>query len=134
MSIIILFLLSLIFIICGCLLWDFRALDILPLYFVPFLNNVIQLGFSFLIIMALKPMNIIAYICNSWIVRICGAMCYSLYIWHAMLMGSFLMSYSITNYLLYITFTFIIAAFSYRYIEFGKEKSLTKLFRISIHD
>jgi peptidoglycan/LPS O-acetylase OafA/YrhL len=60
-------------------------------------------------------------------------MCFSLYAWHGLFFFSNVFNlYShpllIGKLLYYYFFTFIISAFTYRYIEFGSEKDWKKLF------
>jgi len=113
---------------------DLRFAGKLPFFIVPFLNNVIQLNFVLFILLALTSDNIINKICSMWIFRLLGAMCFSLYVWHFIILQRFfytkdlLVNFSVFKLAVYLFFTFILSILSYRYIEFGSEKSLKKLF------
>jgi len=58
-----------------------------------------------------------------------GMMCYSLYVWHALIKLRFNSSYiiGVSEYLAYLTTVLIISSLTYRYIEFGKERNIKYL-------
>jgi peptidoglycan/LPS O-acetylase OafA/YrhL len=126
----VLFTLSLVFILTGCLAWDYITLYNGPRELMAITNNFFQAGFLFLIVLALKEDNLVHRLFRIKILQLAGLMCFSLYAWHALVISVFniSLSFSIIKLICYYFFTFIISALTYRYIEFGSEKNWKKLF------
>ncbi len=65
--------------------------------------------------------------------QLAGMMCYSLYLWH-MPLGEALPvtpGRGLQWHVAYLVLLLLLSAFSYRYIEFGRERDTWKLFRPS---
>ncbi|HBS47675.1 TPA: hypothetical protein DEO28_04925 [Candidatus Dependentiae bacterium] len=112
------------------LVGDLAWMGRISLYGRAFMYNFTQLSFFCLIVSAFNLKSSINYFFRVWPLRILGAMCFSIYVWHYMLVNTFclLKNFNITNFLIYMFFMLSFSALSYRYIEFGKEKSLKKIF------
>ena len=121
----------------GCLMasaffWDLRVQDRLPLAVVPFLNNLAQIGFATMLVAALTADTVFARVLSVYPLRILGAMCFSLYLWHILLLRP---AFYANAFLLEKQFEFwgtliVLSAFTYRYIEFPKTTSVRRLFRL----
>jgi peptidoglycan/LPS O-acetylase OafA/YrhL len=62
----------------------------------------------------------IARVVCVWPLQMSGLMCYSLYLWHGLIITHYRQSaYTAPTYIGYIAITYLIAWLSYRYIEFG---------------
>ncbi len=130
---ILLVLLSLLFFIVGCLVWDdVNYLGGFKELMMALSNNLIQIGLFLLIIVALKQHNLVHRFFQLGFLQVLGMMCFSLYSWHTLMVWSFDFwhGFSILKMISFYAFTFIISALSYRYIEFGSEKDWRKLFKI----
>jgi peptidoglycan/LPS O-acetylase OafA/YrhL len=121
----------------GCLLasaflWDLRVQDKLPLFVVPFLNNFAQIGFAALLIAALSPETLTARVLSLYPLRILGVMCFSLYLWHVMLLRPSFHAdpFSFTKQIEFWGTLLALSAFTFRYIEFPQVASVRKLFRL----
>lgn len=104
--------------------WDLVRYDVLPFGVVPFLYNVFQVGMFFFIMAALKGTFLMTALCRMWWLRIHGAMCFSLYVWHGALFGLF------PRVWIYILSVYLVSLASYRVIEFGQVKDVRALFRL----
>ncbi|WP_116145313.1 acyltransferase [Paraburkholderia sp. BL27I4N3] len=70
---------------------------------------------------------------SIWPLQMSGLMCYSIYLWHAPIISHFRSSaFSVSTYVAYLSLTYLIAWFSYRYIEFGSVSDYRKLLPQSI--
>ena len=126
-----LFIVSIVFILSGCLVLDnminFNGFKILMM---AISNNIVQAGLFFLIIVSLKQDNWINRIFRMKILQVLGLMCFSLYSWHVLVFRVFdvWQAFTIVKLISYYFFTFVLAALTYRYVEFGSEKDWKKLF------
>jgi len=124
------FAMSILFIFGSWLIWDLATINKIPVYAEAFIYWLFQIGFLLLIVGALKNGSFICRICNFWFLRVLGAMCFSIYVWHSLLLTSSY-NWNFSNFWnigAYFIATFILGAISYRFIEFGSEKSAKKLF------
>ncbi|HTB05670.1 MAG TPA: acyltransferase [Bacteroidia bacterium] len=127
-----LIILSVLFISGSCLYWDYIMQFNGDRMFMAIANNILQIGFLFLIVIALKEDNVINKIFRLKPLQLAGLMCFSLYAWHGLLLEvvNFSTPFSIVKLLGYYFFTFVISVFTYRYIEFGSIKDWKKIFLI----
>lgn len=125
-----LFFIGLFLSVIAMFLYDIRRRGMSTVYIEPMLYTLIQAGFGLLVLSALKGGNIWSKICNIWILRIFGVMCFSLYVWHGIIMPSFIHEETLREYLPYFFFTLLFSIVSYRFIEFGQVKDWKKLFLI----
>ncbi len=110
-------------------LWDIRFFYHLPAYVVPALNNLLQIGFAGIMLCSLQKGSLFNKLFSNRALQVCGLMCFSLYVWHILFMNSFKLPIPVSlNYLLYLVFTFVISALTYRYVEFSGVKEWRKLF------
>ncbi len=104
--------------------WDFQD-SIRPA--VGLLNIPLQLGTALILISSLNAKSIL----TAWPLRVLGAMCFSLYVWHALVMGHTILAspFSATNLLIFWVPLLLLSAFTYRFIEFPKA-NFVALFRL----
>ena len=123
------FALGLILILVASTTWDYVFLGQLPQFLIPFINNVLNFGFCALLLsLLLMQENWIKHIFDNYFIQLIGVMCYSLYIWHGVVMVKILGVYNFVNVVAYLGLLFLLAALSYRYIEFGHSTDTLGLF------
>lgn len=95
------------------------------------------LGFSFFLTIiggiSIQKNLLKSAICNRPL-QLIGMMCYSLYVWHMIIQSkilpefgsNFFIVYS-PRFLVYLAFLGLVSWFSYRFIEFGRQKNLAKI-------
>lgn len=94
------------------------------------------IGFAMLLVGVLSGENPLKWMLQAWPLQVAGCMCYSLYAWHGILMNEMIppetSSLSETRQLLlpFLGIMLPLAALSYRYIEFGRERDWKTLFLI----
>jgi peptidoglycan/LPS O-acetylase OafA/YrhL len=120
---------SILFIIAACFLWDYVRLSKISIMIVPFINNILDIGL-FLLIFSLLAMekNFLRKIFENYFLQMLGVMCYSIYVWHGIAMTNLLHDYRAVNLASYAFFLMGISLLSYRYIEFGHVSDVRKLF------
>lgn len=108
----------------------------MPLPLVPFINNVLQLGFFFLCLAALRAQAFLRRIITCYPLQLLGMMCYSLYIWHLLALEPLTAGWQShpVHLVQYAAFLLGISILSYRYIEFGYERDWKKLFAIPLDE
>jgi peptidoglycan/LPS O-acetylase OafA/YrhL len=89
------------------------------------LNNVLDLGFVGVLAAALTPRDDASGLLTFAPLQVAGMMCYSLYIWHAPVMDALHDSHGLV---VALPVLIVLAAFSYRYIEFGRVADWRRLF------
>lgn len=121
----------------GCLvasafLWDLRVQDRLPIFVVPLLNNLAQIGFAAMLVTALSHDTFTAKILSLYPLRMLGVMCFSLYLWHVMLLrpAFYVNPFFFEKQVEFWGTLLVLSAFTYRYIEFPQVASVRKLFRL----
>ena len=110
------------------LLWELNAVGIMPAKWpVIFANNAIQVGTAMVLVAMLsKPATAPRpYVVLG--VELLGMMCYSLYVWHGVVMARVMPSLNLSGALLYVVALLAVSALSYRYIEFGRVRSWRQL-------
>jgi len=119
----------------GCLLiaavgWDLRLQGRIPVLLTAFLNNFTQAGFAAILLVAIQEKSALARAMSVWWLRILGAMCFSIYCWHGLLIRpAFLVDpFNPALILEFWCVLLVLAGFTYRYIEFPHTKSTRDLF------
>jgi peptidoglycan/LPS O-acetylase OafA/YrhL len=100
-------------------LWDLRVQGRLPRVVVPLLHNFAQIGFGAMLIGCLQPGSTWF---TAWPLRILGAMCFSLYCWHGLLIAPRLLAnpLSVGHQLEFWLTTLALSLLTYRFVEFPK--------------
>jgi len=101
----------------GCLIWDLKFKGRLPNIAVIFTNNFFQLGFGLLIIYGLNISTFLNKILIFRPLQWIGLICFSIYIWHELMIPIFIKNHSLIEYISYFTVLIILAALSYIYLE-----------------
>ena len=113
----------------ACFLWDYVRMDLLNRQIVPFINLLVDLGFVLLtlslLMMRAGPLR---WLFSNYCIQLLGVMCYSLYVWHGVAVARIITVYDAAHVLLYFVLVFLLAALSYRYIEFGHRADARRLF------
>jgi peptidoglycan/LPS O-acetylase OafA/YrhL len=112
---------------------DAVQLERLPRVVVPILNNIFQLGCATGVLALLfAPGGLIRWLWTNRALQLLGMMCYSLYVWHGVLIPRIAMdaegSFTVGRLTAYFMFLLLLSALSYRYIEFGAVRDTRKLF------
>ena len=112
-------------------LWDLRMQEAIPLFWVAGFNNLSHLGFDMILISVLQPGLPRAWL-GVWGLRVLGAMRYSLYCWHGLLVTRNLQlsPFDLELQLQFWFLLILLSSLTYRFIEFPHERSLAKLFRL----
>lgn len=113
--------------------WDNVALGRLPKIATPLLHLLLNLAFICIIYPLYHMPGFFRRIFfENYPLMLAGAMCYSLYVWHAQarvsLLGFKMTHYSFENISLYFMILLLASIASYRYIEFGHVKDWRRLF------
>jgi peptidoglycan/LPS O-acetylase OafA/YrhL len=96
-----------------------------PVVGMAFLNNILDVGLAGVLAASLAPGRNVHRVLTFVPLQVAGMMCYSLYIWHAPVLEAVQPSQGLLPALLVL---FVLAVFSYRYIEFGRVKDWRGLF------
>jgi peptidoglycan/LPS O-acetylase OafA/YrhL len=89
-------------------------------------NNVLDAGYCAILIVALGGASGISRVLSWRPLQLIGMMCYSLYIWHMPILS--LAGTHSSLVLILLPVTFVVAALSYRFIEFGRVQDWRPLF------
>ena len=119
-------------IIATAFLWDLRMQGIVPQFAVAFFNNLSQVGFGLILVSVLQfgwPRVLV----SIWGLRVLGAMCFSVYCWHGLLITPTLRlePLDLIAQFEYWCVLILLSSLTYRFIEFPHERSLAKLFRLA---
>jgi peptidoglycan/LPS O-acetylase OafA/YrhL len=108
--------------------WELNAVGIVTAKWpVIFANNAIQAGTAMVLVALLgKPATGPRHYAVLG-VELLGMMCYSLYVWHGVVMARVMPSLSASGVLLYAVALLTVSALSYRYIEFGRVRNWRQL-------
>jgi peptidoglycan/LPS O-acetylase OafA/YrhL len=119
-------------IITTAFLWDLRMQGLVPLFAVAFFNNLSQVGFG-LILVSVLQLGWSRDLVSIWGLRVLGAMCFSVYCWHGLLITPNLRldPFNLVAQLQYWFALALLSSLTYRFIEFPNERSLAKLFRLA---
>lgn len=117
-------------IIATAFLWDLRMQGLVPPFAVAFFNNLAQFGFGLILVSVLQsgwPRVVVSF----WVFRVVGAMCFSVYCWHGLLITPNLRldPFNLVAQLQYWCALIVLSSLTYRFIEFPDERSMSKLFR-----
>ena len=75
-----------------------------------------------------SPLSRMRQAFELWPLQMLGLMCYSIYLWHGIVMMRLSAAgKGFTAHLTYLGIVMLLSAFTYRYIEFGRERDLRKL-------
>lgn len=124
---------SVLSLVVAALLWDLRLQGRIPVVISAGLNNLTQLGFAGLLCVALQSQTLVSRALSAWWLRMLGAMCFSIYCWHGLLIRPDLLRDPF-NPLLLSEFAFVLlalSAFTYRYIEFAGARSTREVFLLA---
>jgi peptidoglycan/LPS O-acetylase OafA/YrhL len=110
--------------------WDVRANNQLSDLQTAALYNLAQAAFFLMSLAALRSQGLLKAVLTLWPLRLCGAMCYSLYLWHGAVMAQLTVGWDHRPLdIIYLpVVTFLLAAYTYRYIEFGRIRDWRPLF------
>ncbi len=108
--------------------WDVQS-SIRPA--VGLLNIPLQLGTALILVSALNENGFTKSLFTAWPLRLLGAMCFSIYVWHGLVMGPTIVAspFSTTNLISFWVPLLLLSAVTYRFIEFPKAK-FGALFRL----
>lgn len=113
----------------ACIAWDYTLLKLVSRKIIPYINLVMDLGLAVLIwsllTMDKKP---IKWLFDNYLLQLLGVMCYSIYIWHGVAIRPLILEYDATQIIFYYCIVLVLAALSYRFVEFGHEPNWKKLF------
>ena len=129
---------AIIFVVAGaaigltaCAMWDSIILERTSKNMVPYINILLNLAFFTCTVALYRSRNLFKTLIENWLLMVLGMMCYSLYVWHGVLLGGMMRmnwgDYSLPVFLFSLV---VIASLSYRYIEFGHIKDTRYLFRL----
>jgi lysophospholipase L1-like esterase len=101
-------------------LWDLRVQQRMPLFLTGGFGNLQQVGIGILIIAALNPAGRFASVLSVWPLRVLGAMCFSIYCWHALLLSPQIQGspFTLSLQVAFWATLLCLAAVTYRFIEF----------------
>ncbi len=113
------------------MLCDAWVLHVLPLFMRPLIATCINLSLFVLVgSIALYPQQIVSKLVSNWPLQLIGMMCYSLYVWHGIVMKRMVPgpeAFSALNFVAYVVILFGLSWCTYRWVEFGTEKDWKKL-------
>ncbi|HAI98674.1 TPA: hypothetical protein DCL30_04035 [Candidatus Peribacteria bacterium] len=103
-------------------------MELVPAQLAAITSYTVPLGFSLIIYGALSiRWPVFRFLLANWPIQLCGMMCYSLYVWHAMAIGPFHPATTLVRLIRYLFLVFAISFVSYRFIEFGSVKDWRSL-------
>jgi len=112
---------------CAPVLWELSASGrLVPKGLIAIANNVFQAGIA-LVLVALLGTQRGRRSIISYPLELMGMMCFSLYIWHGVVMQSMVKELSFAGVAAYAIALSIVAGLSYRYVEFGRTKTWQQL-------
>lgn len=114
-------------ILATAILWDFQLQ--MPKFAAAFFNLGLQAGVVLIIVAALGKARFTQAVLSMWILRLAGAMCFSLYCWHGLLIGPTMQAnpLKLQSIVSFWSALIVISCFSYRFIEFPT-KSAREIF------
>lgn len=119
-------------VLSAALTWDLITLERIPRVLGAFTNIFASAGFSLVLVAALQSKSLLSKFFSMWWLRILGAMCFSIYCWHLLVVSPPLLANpgKLKIELQFWITLLLLSAFTYRYIENAKETSLKKVFML----
>jgi len=115
----------------ACIVWDNVSLGLISSLAIPFTNLLVEGACACFVLAAVSPAAIgfrFARFLSNRPLQLLGMMCYSLYIWHAILLRKISsIGGGFSVYPIYAGLLFLLSWLTYRYVEFGYEKDFRKL-------
>lgn len=89
----------------------------------------LDLGMFFLIGYLINSTSVLRRVIEVWPLQLLGMMCYSIYLWHGIVLKHFGASFNVGvfEYGAYLAVVLLLSWFTYRYIEFGQVRELRNL-------
>ncbi len=113
----------------GSVLWDLHALGRLSRPTVPFYNLVIDAAAFCATAAALGSRGLYARVLRSAVLQVPGKMCFSIYVWHGVLLRAFVpLEPRAVHYVAYLGALVVVSALSYRFVEFRHVRDARSLF------
>ena len=117
--------------LAACLLWDSVVLERSSISTVPFVNILLNSAFFLVVVSLYRSSNLLNRLFENWPFMLLGMMCYSLYVWHGViLMGIMRLDMKDFGLPTFFLALLVISTLSYRYIEFGHVRDSKRLFRL----
>jgi peptidoglycan/LPS O-acetylase OafA/YrhL len=116
-----------------CEAWDLIRVASLDRSVAPLLNNLFQVACASGVLGLLYTSNaVLRFLISNRAIQLLGMMCYSLYVWHGILIARAGLAtpggYNAQNIAIYFVWLGLLSALSYRYIEFGHVREARLLF------
>ena len=123
---------GIILVACAALTWDLITLEKIPRVIGAFTNIFASVGFSLVLVAALKSKSWLSKFFSMWWLRLLGAMCFSIYCWHLLVVSQPLLENpgKLKIEMQFWITLLLLSAFTYRYIECAKEVSAKKVFML----
>jgi len=110
------------------LLWALWYRGNYPYSIAGLFNIPLDIGFLLIVNALLIGCSPISRLISLWPLQMSGLMCYSLYLWHGVIVSKYQPSaYSIPTYLAFLALTYCLSWLTYRYIEFGAHQDWRNL-------
>jgi peptidoglycan/LPS O-acetylase OafA/YrhL len=94
----------------------------------PWVTTLLQLGYACLILAGLRGQDWFRACMRFRPLQVCGMACFSLYVWHSLAIQALLQPWTLSGFASFLVVTIALSMLSYRYIEFGQEGDLKRLF------
>lgn len=122
-------LLGSLFALSACWLWDYTRMGLLGTNLIPYYYLVLDIGLALIMLSFLLVRGgIIRWIASNYLLQLFGLMCYSLYVWHGVILLRIAPGTDALHIAIYLVILLLFCGLSYRYIEFGQEADTRKLF------
>ncbi|MGC5700082.1 acyltransferase [Pseudomonas sp. NFXW11] len=124
---------GIVLVLLAALAWDFITLEKIPRVLGAFTNIFASVGFSLVLVAALQSKSLLSRFFSMWWLRLLGAMCFSIYCWHLLVISQPLIENlgALKMELQFWLTLLVLSAFTYRYIENAKETSIKKIFMLN---
>jgi peptidoglycan/LPS O-acetylase OafA/YrhL len=115
--------------LAGALIWAWRYQGAIPPVSGAIANNFLDDGLTLATLALLTAPLWGARLLEARWLQLLGMMCYSLYLWHGIVLLHYQSSAhaGVPEYLAYLTIVFVLSALTYRYIEFRSASSWSEL-------
>jgi len=116
------------FLSVAVLLWALWYRGNYPYAIAGLFNIPLDIGFLLIVNAVAIGCGPISRVISSWPLQMSGLMCYSLYLWHGVIVSKYHSSaYTIPSYTAYLILTYCLSWLTYRYIECGSDKDWRSL-------